>query len=203
MTVGKPGMTGIFMKQFSIIVAFDSQYGIGKNGQLAWALPSDLKHFKEITTAVTDPAKKNALIMGRKTWETLPEKFRPLAGRVNLVLSREGRLDLPSGVLCAKSLEDALNQLSSNMDSRFRGNDSRGNGNDNGIENIFVIGGAQIYAQAIGHPLCQKLYVTHVKGEHGCDTFFPPISKVFFPISASPQYQEEGISFHYSVYLRS
>ena len=68
------------MRQFAIVVAFDSQYGIGKNGQLAWNLPSDLKHFKEITTTVVNPAKKNALIMGRKTWESLPQRFRPLLG---------------------------------------------------------------------------------------------------------------------------
>jgi dihydrofolate reductase/thymidylate synthase len=173
------------MKQFSIIVAFDSKYGIGKNGQLPWSLSSDLKHFKEITTAVSSPDKKNAVIMGRKTWQSLPEKFRPLPGRVNVVLSREGGLNVPSGVLCASSLDDALNQLSSSN-----------------IENVFVIGGAQIYAQAIEHPLCQKLYVTHVKGEHGCDTFFPLISKSFSPISASPQHQEEGISFLFSDYLR-
>ena len=173
------------MKPFSIIVAFDSQYGIGKNGQIPWHLPSDLKHFKEITTAVANPTKKNVVIMGRKTWESLPEKFRPLPGRVNLVLSREGGLNLPSEVLCSQSLDDALSQLTSSN-----------------IENIFVIGGAQIYAQAIEHSLCQKIYVTHVKGEHDCDAFFPLISKNFFPISASQQYQEEGVSFHFSDYLR-
>src|SRR5271165_1906201 len=135
------------MKQFSIIVAFDAQYGIGKNGKLPWSLALDLKHFKEITTAVTDPAKKNAVIMGRRTWESLPEKFRPLPGRVNLVLSKSGELSLPADVCCSKTLDDALNQLSSSN-----------------IENVFVIGGAQIYAQAMEHPLCQKLYVTHVQG---------------------------------------
>ena len=184
------------MKTFSIIVAFDSQYGIGKKGQLPWHLALDLKHFKEITTAVTDPAKKNAVIMGRKTWESLPQEFRPLVGRVNLVLSKEGKLSLPPGVLCAQSLDDALSQLSfSNIDSRFRGNDSE-------IENVFVIGGAQIYAHAIAHPLCQKLYVTHVQGEYGCDAFFPPISRQFSCISTSAQYQEKGISFQFSDYLR-
>jgi len=83
-------------------VAFDSQYGMGKNGQLPWVIPQDLKHFKEISTAVINPANKNAVIMGRKTWESLPEKFRPLPGRVNVVLSKEGKLDLPSGVLSSQ-----------------------------------------------------------------------------------------------------
>ena len=172
------------MKSFSIIVALDSQNGIGKNGQLPWRLSLDLKHFKEITTAVADPAKKNALIMGRKTWESLPEKFRPLPGRVNVVLSQKGGLSLPSGVLCFQSLDEALSQLSSS------------------IENIFVIGGAQVYAQAIGHPLCQKLYVTHVQGEHGCDAFFPPISHQFLPISASEPHTEGEQIFYFSDYSR-
>ena len=173
------------MKPFSIIVAFDSEYGIGKNGQLAWRLPADLKHFKEITSAVTNPARQNALIMGRKTWESLPEKCRPLPGRVNMVLSKGGKLNLPSGVLSAQSLDEALNQLSTSN-----------------VESIFVIGGAQIYAYAIQHPLCQRLYVTHVQGQYACDTYFPPIAKDFFPISASEQYQEAGIAFHFSDYLR-
>ena len=173
------------MRPFSIIVAFDSQYGIGKNGQLPWALPMDLKHFKGITTTVTNPAKKNAVIMGRKTWESLPQKFRPLPGRVNLVLSREGKLNLPSGVLCSQTLDDALKQLSFPE-----------------IENVFVIGGAQIYTVALNHPLCQKLWVTHIKGEYGCDAFFPPISKQFFPISSSEEYQEGDIKFQFSDYLR-
>jgi dihydrofolate reductase len=173
------------MKKFSIVVAFDSQYGIGKNGQLPWYLPLDLKHFKETTTAVINPANKNAVIMGRKTWESLPQKFRPLPGRRNMVLSKKGELKLPSDVLCSQSLDDALSQLSSSD-----------------IENVFVIGGAQIYAHAIEHPLCQKLYVTHVQGEYACDAFFPPISKDFFPISASEWYQEAGINFQFSDYLR-
>jgi len=177
---------GAPIRPFAIIVAFDSQYGIGKDGKLPWSLPLDLKHFKEITTLLTNPAKKNAVIMGRKTWESLPEKFRPLPGRVNLVLSKEGGLNLPSGVLCSKDLDDALMVLSTPD-----------------IENVFVIGGAQIYALALNHPLCQKLYVTHVQGEYGCDAFFPPIAKQFFPISASESYKEQNISFHFSDYLRS
>ncbi len=173
------------MNSFSIIVAFDSNRGIGKNGQLAWHLPLDLKHFKDITGALKDPSKKNAVIMGRKTWETLPQKFRPLPGRVNVVLSKKGLLNLPSGVLSCHSLDEALDELSQPV-----------------IENVFVIGGEQIYAHAIDHPLCQKLYVTHIEGQYGCDAFFPPISRHFFPVSTSEQYTQDGIIFHFSDYLR-
>jgi dihydrofolate reductase len=173
------------MRQFAVVVAFDSKYGIGVKGHLAWNLPSDLKHFKEITATVINPTKKNAVIMGRKTWESLPERFRPLPGRVNLVLSKEGGVELPQGVLSSPSLEEALIQLS----------------NPN-IENVFVIGGAQIYALAMEHPMCQKLCVTHVQGDFHCDAFFPPISKQFFPISASEQHEENGILFQFSDYLR-
>lgn len=173
------------MRPFAIIVAFDAHRGIGKNGQLAWNLPLDLKHFKDITTTVSDPAKKNAVIMGRKTWETLPQKFCPLPGRVNVVLSKKGDLNLPSGVLLCHSLDEALNWLILPM-----------------IENVFVIGGEQIYAHAINHPLCQKIYVTHVQGEYGCDAFFPSISPKFYPISTSEQYTQGGITFQFSDYLR-
>lgn len=152
---------------------------------MAWHLPLDLKHFKEITSAVKNPAQKNAVIMGRKTWESLPKKFRPLPGRLNLVLSKNEKIDLPSGVLYSESLQSALNRLSSSD-----------------IEEVFVIGGGQIFIQAVEHPLCQKLYITHVQGDFNCDVFFPPISRQFFPINASEECCEGGIHFHFSDYIR-
>lgn len=172
------------MRPFAIVVAMDSKYGIGKAGGLAWHLPADLKHFKAITAQTNNPTKRNAVLMGRKTWESLPEKVRPLPGRLNIVLTRDAQFKLPQGVLKCNSLDEALANIP--LD----------------VENIFVIGGAQIYQEAINHPMCQKLFLTHVKGDFACDAFFSPISQQFFPTSATEEAFEGGISYHFAQYLR-
>jgi dihydrofolate reductase/thymidylate synthase len=76
---------------FSIVVAMDSQQGIGKNNNLPWSLSADLTHFKSLTTTVTHLQKRNAVIMGRKTWNSLPTAFRPLPNRLNIVITRQER----------------------------------------------------------------------------------------------------------------
>lgn len=73
---------------FQIVVAATRKLGIGKAGTMPWKLPGDMAYFKELTMRTADPAKQNAVVMGRKTWESIPPKFRPLPGRVNVVLSR-------------------------------------------------------------------------------------------------------------------
>lgn len=172
------------MRNFSIIVAIDSQYGIGKAGGLAWHLPEDLKHFKAITTTVSQADKRNAVLMGRKTWESLPEKFRPLPNRYNVVLTRESNFLLPDGVGRASSLDQALEQMPVD------------------VESVFVIGGAQIYQQALDHQACKKLFITHVKGDFACDAFFPPISRQFLLVSATLEAQQNDITYHFAQYLR-
>lgn len=89
-----------------IVAACGPRLGIGKNGQLPWNLPKEMKHFARMTTDTTDASLRNAVIMGRKTWESIPAKFRPLRRRLNVVLSRRTDLSLdhPDAVLCA-SLE--------------------------------------------------------------------------------------------------
>ena len=70
------------------VVAASEQLGIGSGGQLPWRLPGDMAAFKRITTTTMTPGRENAVVMGRKTWESIPARFRPLPGRVNIVLSR-------------------------------------------------------------------------------------------------------------------
>jgi len=144
--------------QFSIIVAVDKDFGIGKSGRIPWQISDDMKHFKAITAATSDPAKRNMVIMGRKTWDSLPEKFRPLPGRVNCVITRNPALRFPEGVGRADSLEAALKLGQENRDV---------------VENIFVIGGAEVYKEALCHKACHRIFLTLIDQSFDCDTFFP------------------------------
>jgi len=128
----------------SIIVAVSDNLGIGKDNDLLWHIPEDLKRFKKLTMGKT-------LIMGKKTWESLPRK--PLPGRKNIVLT-----DIPEECIdcsvTAYSIEDALNKCSKD-------------------EEIFIIGGGSVYRQFM--PLADRLYITHVHKKSSADVYFPKI----------------------------
>ncbi|MFP4473166.1 MAG: dihydrofolate reductase [Candidatus Omnitrophota bacterium] len=169
------------MKQFSIIVAADEQGGIGRDGGLPWQLPADLRHFRTITTA-SAPDQQNAVIMGRKTWESIPERFRPLPDRLNVVLTRRNDYDLPANVLQCDGLRKALSCLS----------------RQEGVDRVFVIGGSRVYDQAITLPQCRRIYLTRVHDTFDCDTYFPPIPSSFQLTDSPAEISESGttISFH-------
>ena len=157
-------------RPFHIVVAGTESYGIGYENHLPWNAPNDLKYFKELTSKTVDPNKKNAVIMGRKTWESIPDKFRPLKDRVNIVVTSrdyigEGGYD--KDVRRVRSLNRAIEVAS--VDPR--------------IENIFVIGGARLYEEAICHPLCHVIHYTIVKQDCECDAFFPPIDLRIFTLA--------------------
>lgn len=127
----------------SLIVAMDEERGIGKDNHLPWHVPEDLKRFKALTMG-------HPIIMGRKTHESIG---RALPGRTNIVITRD-ELYRATGCVICYTLEGAI---------EYAGQE--------GTEEIFIIGGAKVFAQAID--LADKLYVTLVKGTHGADTFFP------------------------------
>lgn len=136
---------------FDVVVAHDLNYGIGMNNELPWQCSADMKHFKELTTGNGQNA-QNTVIMGRKTWESLPETYRPLPNRNNIVLSKT--ITEISGASVALSLDHALEIANQNSA-------------------IFVIGGAQIYQEALAHPACHTLHVTKIFKRCECDAFFP------------------------------
>jgi len=177
------------MKNFSIISAIDENRGIGINNQLPWQLKADLKHFSEITVG----QKNNAVIMGLNTWKSLPEKYRPLPDRLNVVLSKESISDLPENVLNFQSLDEALKTLEEKKIS------SKG-GQASGLNEIFIIGGGMLYASTINHPNCNKLYLTEILKTFDCDTFFPEIPSVFKKTQVSDNQEENGIPFRFAVF---
>jgi len=126
----------------ALVVAMAENNVIGKNNQLIWHLPADLKHFKNLTTG-------HPIIMGRKTFESIG---KPLPSRTNIVITRQEDFK-PEGVLVAHSLNEGL-MLAQQLDA-----------------NIFVIGGAEIYKQAMF--LADTIYLTEVHHEFEGDTFFP------------------------------
>ncbi len=166
--------------KFSIVVAVDKKLGIGRNNTLPWHLPSDLKQFKQITSQA-EPGKRNAVLMGRKTWDSLPAKVRPLPGRLNIVISRQENLSLPEGTLLAASLEAALALCES-------------------IENlgaVFVLGGAQIFELALKHSGLERIYLTEIEEDFGCDCFFPQYKGLFREAASSETQTESGIDYRF------
>jgi dihydrofolate reductase len=143
---------------FHIIAAMSNvDRGIGCNGKLPWNIKEDMEYFSRITQTTENPRLRNAIIMGRKTFDSIGR--RPLKGRLNICISTTGE---HNSVLFCRSLDEAI-QLASRDDS---------------IENIFVIGGESIYKQAIEHPMCMTLFVNEVQCDDDikCDTFFPDIN---------------------------
>lgn len=165
---------------FYIIAAVDEKMGIGKNGKLPWHLPSDLKFFHNTTVG----RGKNAVIMGRITWESIPESRRPLKDRLNIVITRNPNYELPADAEKAASLEEALKIA-----------------HTKNIHEIFAIGGSQIFYDAIQNPACEKIYLTELAGDFQCDAFFPKIDpKKFKKTSESPVREENGIKFRFVKY---
>lgn len=171
--------------KFSVISAVDKNFGIGKGGKLPWNLKGDMAHFKEVTTRGVVPGKQNVVIMGRTTWESLPERYRPLPGRLNVVLSRQSNVSLPTGVMQFGKLEEAIATLTSM-----------------GVGEIFVIGGGQVYAQAVANKNCQTIYLTEIDAVFDCDAYFPKLPTSFRETANSNWIEDSGIKYKFVIYKR-
>lgn len=152
-----------------IVAALVPNLGIGFEGQLSWSLKQEMKYFRKLTTSTVDPNKRNVVIMGRKTYYSIPPKFRPLKGRVNIVLTKN-----------KESLEIELaEELEANKDDLFISNslDHTDTLIDvEKVEEIFVIGGAEVYNQMLVHSseLIDRIFLTEVKttAQLPMDAFF-------------------------------
>ncbi|XP_023006898.1 bifunctional dihydrofolate reductase-thymidylate synthase-like [Cucurbita maxima] len=179
-------------RTYQVVVAATENMGIGKDGQLPWMLPSDLKFFRNITTTTSDPGKRNAILMGRKTWEGIPPERRPLPGRLNVVLTRSGSFDIATveNVIICGSITSALELLAASPYCLS-------------IEKVFVIGGGEILREALNAPECDAIHITEIVANVDCDTFIPAIDKSMFqPWYSSFPVVENNFQYSFTSYVR-
>lgn len=163
-----------------LIVAVDKNFGIGKDGKLPWHFENEMRFFKNTTLKTEDSGKQNLLIMGRTTWESIPEKFRPLPGRKNAVLTGQVNYEA-KGANTYQNLDEALHSA------------------DDLIEKIFIIGGAKVFNEALNLPNLKGIYLTKIDKEYSCDTFFPKIPEKFTSSSLTND-KENGTNIDYFLY---
>jgi len=158
----------------SIIVAVSDDWGIGKDNRLLWNIPEDMRRFKQLTIG-------KCIIMGKRTWESLPRK--PLPGRKNIVIT-----DIPHECIdcsvTAYSIEDALSKCNSD-------------------EEVFVIGGGSVYRQFMA--VADRLYITHVHKKAPADVWFPKIDRRKWKVIEEEDYISEDdkkIPYSFIIYER-
>lgn len=147
------------------------QRGLGYNGDLLYHIPADMKRFRDLTVG------GHIVIMGRSTWESLPEKFRPLPHRQNIVLTRDTEYQAPGAIICT-SLPEALEKS-----EEIKGD-------------VFLIGGARVYEEGMNY--ADTLYLTEFYGDKSADTFFPAYADFGKEVSREKhQDQESGVEFDF------
>jgi dihydrofolate reductase len=162
---------------FDVVVAADLDWGIGKNNALPWPkLRGDMAHFRRVTSDA--PAgTRNAIVMGRKTWESKEVAGKPLPNRLNIVITRNG-IAAVDGVVAVGSIDAAL----------AAARDAPG---------VFVIGGAEIFRQAFDHPELRWIYLTRIDARFGCDATLPDLDAGFVrePWDGEQALEDNGVRY--------
>lgn len=158
----------------SIIAAIDEKRGLGKNNQMAWKIPGELARFKDITTP-------HPIIMGRRTYQSIG---RILPGRLNIVITRDKDFTIDgkrisNDFTIVGSLEEAIEKAEESPNA----------------EEIFIIGGGQIFKEALEKDLVDKLYLTLVEGDYDADTFFPEYNN--FKVTFEEEHDIAGYKYKF------
>jgi dihydrofolate reductase len=164
-------------------VAVDRDNGIGRDNTIPWYMPEDMLYFRKLTTACSKPNMMNAIIMGRLTYESLPSG--PLKKRLNIVISSNPKLSLPKEVVICPSLSKSLALISRREN----------------IENIFVIGGAMLYKEALQDYRCGTIYQTVLPKSYDCSVFFPKIPIQFLEIDSEEEEGPSGNGLKFVTYI--
>ena len=172
----------------NVIVAYCNKYGIGNKNTIPWKLKDDLKHFKNITT---NGVGKNIVIMGRNTWESIPETFKPLINRYNFVLSSKKEFND----------SDKVDFISSTFENMIKYIECEKELFSN--SKIFIIGGEMLYKYIMDKYISEinTLYITEIYSEIECDRVFPKIDNNIFKIKEVSNFKKENeLNFRYLTY---
>lgn len=168
------------------VISLDIQRGMGYRGKLLISLKADMDWFRRLTTEHGIGEPLPAVVMGRKTWDSLPLKYRPLPGRRNFVLTRHHTISNKGKVIFGSDWNALLNQAR--------------NMNGDRTARVFVIGGAEVFRLAL--PDIDILYVTEFHQKFLADTFFPPFREDFPDRKVLEKGEEKGISYEIVKYTR-
>ena len=155
----------------SIIVAIAHDNVIGKNNDLVWHLPKDMKFFMDTTL-------NHHVIMGRKNYDSIPEKYRPLKNRTNVVVTRNTNFKAPDCAVVS-STQEGIEAAQ-----------------ENGDKECFIIGGGQIYKESLEMNIVDKMYITHIDQEFEGDTFFPKFTKEDWNLRVLIEHQKDEKNTH-------
>ncbi|MED6242078.1 hypothetical protein ATANTOWER_032861 [Ataeniobius toweri] len=177
------------------IVAVCPNLGIGKDGNLPWhpvRLSNEFAHFRKLTATASVPGRQNVVIMGRKTWFSIPEKNRPLKDRINIVLSRTCKAPPAGAHYLATDFFSALRLVDTELSEQ--------------ADQVWIIGGSSLYKELMESPGTRRLFVTRILQQFDCDTFLPELlpDKYHllpeFPGVPKELQEENGIQYRFEVY---
>ncbi|VEL19422.1 unnamed protein product [Protopolystoma xenopodis] len=179
------------LPRINVIVSVSNNGGIGLNGKLPWHLKGDMEFFLN-TTKKAVPDKMNAVVMGKKTWFSIPAKFRPLPGRINMILS-SSPFESNENCMWFKKYDECVSVIE---DLFEKGR----------VDQVFIIGGAQVYSEALNqkkYPV--RIYCTHVLSDVEHDVKFPfdswdSLVPVFLPEVPTDIIQEGNLKYRFAVY---
>ena len=170
--------------RFAVVAAIDESRGLGKDGDLPWYIPEDLKHFARVTTQRESTEGKNAVIMGRVTCESVPDKYWPLKDRNNYVITRNPDWQI-EGATVHPSLDEALRRAEAES------------------ERLFVVGGGQIYTLALELDACDELILTRIFKRYDCDAFFPEYESRYHLSEEIGGGEHEGVEYRFERWIRN
>ncbi|XP_071360616.1 dihydrofolate reductase [Trachinotus anak] len=182
-------------KPVRLIAAVCNGMGIGKDGKLPWHLPSEFQYFLNNVTRVSRPGKMNMVIWGKLCWYSHPEEVFPLANVLHMVLSTSLNTVPDHAHFLCRDFESAVCMAAEPPLADL-------------IETIWVVGGTQVYKDALNHPWCDLVYLTDVMADFDCDVFFPDFDRGLFkaqerfPGVPSGIQEENGIKYKFQVFKK-